>query len=61
MLVEISCYALWCMASSGKHPRDIEILEMAVAQRIGRELDSLLDVPVRNERHMNSGAKAGFL
>jgi len=49
------------MASSGKHPQDIEILETVVAQCIESELNSLLDIPVRNERHMNSGAKAGFL
>jgi len=55
------CCALRCMASSGKHPQDIEILETVVAQRIESELNSLLDIPVRNERHMNSGAKAGFL
>lgn len=61
MLVEMSCCALWCVASSGKHPRYIETLETADAQHLGRELNSLLVLPVSNERHVDSGAKAGFL
>jgi hypothetical protein len=61
MLVEISRCALRSMASSGKYPRYIETLETADAQRVERELSSLLILRVSNERDMNSGAKAGFL